>query len=85
VIGAPSKKNHVTEAEIRTIHHYLKPEQLVLMPGIGTQGGEAKLILDIFGANRVIANVGSGIMFAKDQIAEAKMYRDTLNSLRKPA
>jgi orotidine-5'-phosphate decarboxylase/orotate phosphoribosyltransferase len=82
VIGAPSKKNHITEAEIRTIHHYLKPEQLVLMPGIGTQGGEAKFILDVFGADRVIANVGSGIMFAKDQVAEAKMYRDMLNSLR---
>jgi len=39
VIGAPSKKNHITENEIKTIHHYLKPEQLVLMPGIGTQGG----------------------------------------------
>jgi len=85
VIGAPSKKNHITENEIKTIHHYLKPEQLVLMPGIGTQGGEAKFILDVFGANRVIANVGSGIMFAKDPVAEAKMYRDMLNSLRKPA
>jgi orotidine-5'-phosphate decarboxylase len=83
VIGAPSKKNHITEDEVRRINRYVGPRMKVLMPGIGTQQGEAQLIVDIFGWKNVIANVGSAVMYAKDPVSEAAKYRDMLNSLRK--
>lgn len=82
VIGAPSKKNHITKDEIETIRGYAGPAMKVLMPGIGTQQGEAQLITDTFGWKNVIANVGSAVMYAKDPVTEARKYFDMLNSLR---
>jgi orotidine 5'-phosphate decarboxylase subfamily 2 len=81
VIGAPSPSNHITDSEVRRVRE-LAGERLVLMPGIGAQGGDAKYILDVFGDN-VIANVGRAVLYAKDPAAEAKKYRDMLNGLRK--
>lgn len=54
---------------------------LVLMPGVGAQGGDAEYILSVFGDN-VIANVGRAIMYAHDPVREAVKYRDMLNGLR---
>lgn len=80
VIGAPSGKNHIQESEIRRVYDLLG-DQLVLMPGLGAQGGEAKLLLQFF-RDRVVANVGRTILYADQPDAEAKKYRDLLNALR---
>ncbi len=41
VIGAPSPDNHITEQEIADVREYTRSDLLVLMPGVGAQGGEA--------------------------------------------
>lgn len=94
VIGAPSKKNHIRESEIADVKRYVdrsydKTRMLVLLAGLGAQGGEADVIWRYFGRDNVIANVGRSLMLPKgnnstpEQQAEAaRHYRDMLNDLR---
>jgi orotidine-5'-phosphate decarboxylase len=89
VIGAPSKKNHITEAEIAIAKHYAGDEMLVLLPGVGAQGGEANAIWKYFTKENVIVNVGRAVMFPKgsnstseDHAEAARLYQKMLNELR---
>ena len=89
VIGAPSKKNHIKEEELKLARSYAGNNMLVLLPGVGAQGGEADAIWKYFDKNKVIVNVGRGLMFPKgsnstpeDQKEAAIQYRDMLNKLR---
>ena len=89
VIGAPSKKNHITEREIENARRYVGDEMLVLLPGVGAQGGEADAIWKYFAADRVIVNVGRSLMLPngsnstpEEQAATAKHYMTMLNELR---
>ena len=91
VIGAPSAKNHIKEDEIADVHHYVGDDMLVLLPGVGAQGGEANAIWKYFAADRVIVNVGRALMFpddnnhptADEHTAKAKFYMEMLNELRR--
>lgn len=87
VIGAPSENNHLEEDELRTVSNYSTPGTLVLMPGVGEQGGEAEMIWRFFLPNDVIVNVGRALMFPKGASIEdtAKHYQTLLNKLRKVA
>lgn len=80
VIGAPSESNHITSADIEIIKSHVS-DKLVLMPGIGAQGGDAKKVLDAFGDN-VIVNVGRAIFQSDDPAKAAETYRDQINSMR---
>jgi orotidine-5'-phosphate decarboxylase len=91
VIGAPSSKNHITEEEISNASRYLASPRLVLVPGIGAQGGEVAMLKNYFAASRIIANVGRACMFPdprkayatpEDQADAAKHYQSMLNELR---
>ena len=92
VIGAPSGKNHITEEEIKMARKYAGDEMLVLLPGVGAQGGEASAIWKYFRPENVIVNVGRAVMFPngskstpEQQAAAAKQYMEMLNNLRKAA
>lgn len=89
VIGAPSKDNHIKDYEIKNVREYVDDKMLVLLPGVGAQGGEADSIWKYFDKNNVIVNVGRSLMLPKgsmstpqDQAETAKKYRDMLNELR---
>lgn len=89
VIGAPSEKNHITEEEVLTVRAYVGDEMLILVPGVGAQGGEANVIWKYFGKDNVIVNVGRALMLPKgsqstpeQQRRTAEEYRDMLNDLR---
>ncbi|HLD04424.1 MAG TPA: orotidine 5'-phosphate decarboxylase [Candidatus Nanoarchaeia archaeon] len=83
VIGAPSSKNHIKDEEIALARKY-GAGRLVLLPGVGKQGGEAGAIWKHFGLDEVIVNVGRAVMFAEggDSAAAAKHYQGMLNELR---
>jgi len=88
VIGAPSDKNHLTAEELETAHRYA-PNRLVLMPGVGAQGGDAAQVWQHYGPNDVIVNVGRSLMLPQgmnstpeDQAAAAKLYKNMLNEER---
>ncbi len=92
VLGAPSKTNHLTEDEVMDVANYYGKEGLILVPGIGAQGGEVTMLTKYFAGDRLIANVGRALMFpeprkahatSEDHAAAAKYYCDMLNSLRK--
>ncbi|MBS3093252.1 orotidine 5'-phosphate decarboxylase [Candidatus Pacearchaeota archaeon] len=89
VVGAPSKKNHITEEELKKVREYAGDKMLVLLPGVGAQEGEAGIIWKYFHKDHVIVNVGRDLMFPNgsvstpgDQGKKAHYYRDMLNELR---
>ena len=92
VLGAPSAKNHITEKEVKNVARYFNG--LILVPGIGAQGGEVTMLSKYFKGNRIIPNVGRGLMFPdpkkayagpQEQASAAKEYMTMLNELRKTA
>lgn len=92
VVGAPSSKNHLKNEEIETAARYFGKEELVLVPGIGAQGGEVPILAKYFNANHLVCNVGRAMMFpngansSPEQQAEAaKQYQKMLNELRAAA
>jgi orotidine-5'-phosphate decarboxylase len=94
VLGAPSSSNHISSDEVERVSRYLGKAALLLVPGIGAQGGEVTALLKNFDATRMIANVGRALMFpdprkayatAEDRAAAAKHYMNMLNELRKTA
>jgi len=89
VIGAPSAKNHISEEEIEIICSYGANQPLVLLPGVGAQGGEADIIWKYFDKDNVIVNVGRSLMLPngsnstpEEQAKTAKQYQKMLNKLR---
>ena len=89
VIGAPSETNHIEDYEIAKVRSYVDDKMLVLLPGVGAQGGEAGKIWEHFDKNNVIVNVGRSLMLPKgsnstpqQQAETAKQYRNMLNDLR---
>ena len=88
VIGAPSPKNHIKENEIKKVRDLVNSTTLVLLPGIGKQGGEAGTIMRYFDRENVIANVGRDLMFPngsnttpEQQAERAQYYQKMLNDL----
>ena len=77
VIGAPSPDNHITKEEIARVRE-LVGERLVLVPGMGAQGGEVGAVLQHFGKMAII-NVGRAIMNAKNPATAAQEYRDLIH------
>lgn len=89
VIGVPSDKNHITNEEIEKVRQYVGDEMLVLLPGVGDQGGEASAIWKYFSKDNVAVNVGRSMMLPKgsnstpeDQAETARHYKEMLNELR---
>jgi len=78
VIGAPSDKNHINEDEIHAVRDIIG-EKIVLVPGIGAQGGSLSSVIRTFG-KYTIANVGRSIVNANDPALEAKKFRDFINN-----
>ena len=76
VIGATE---HITSEEILELHETLGKDKLVLIPGVGAQGGNAKKILYHF-EKKSIVNVGRAIIYSENPIIEAQKYRDILNN-----
>ncbi|MBI4148124.1 orotidine 5'-phosphate decarboxylase [Candidatus Woesearchaeota archaeon] len=81
VIGAPSPANHLKEFEVQRAKA-IAGDKLVLMPGVGAQGGEAQSIISTFGWENVIANVGRAIMYAHNPAREAQKYKEMLNGFK---
>ncbi|MEK6895195.1 MAG: orotidine 5'-phosphate decarboxylase / HUMPS family protein [Nanoarchaeota archaeon] len=84
VIGAPSNKNHIKDSEIQNISGLYNG--LILVPGVGAQGGEVDLLKKQFSRERLIVNVGRALMFPneagstpKDQAKAAQAYNKMLN------
>ncbi len=89
VIGAPSPKNHLTDEELAKARQYSGSGRLVLLPGVGAQGGEAEAIWKYFANDAVIVNVGRSLMFPGrntagkgEHAAAAKHYMELLNEKR---
>ncbi len=79
VIGAPSGKNHIKEFEIENVSRVYNG--LILVPGIGAQGGELILLRKYFDKGRLMVNVGRELMFPnglrstpQDQCEAASKY-----------
>jgi orotidine 5'-phosphate decarboxylase subfamily 2 len=77
VIGATG---NVKEQNVKAIFDVLDRENLVLIPGVGAQGGDAEKILKLFG-RRAIVNVGRSIIYSSNPKEEAEKYNSMLLSM----
>jgi orotidine-5'-phosphate decarboxylase len=87
VIGAPSSGNHISEREIKKVSKQFSG--LILVPGVGAQGGDAEKIFNHFDSDQIIVNVGRGLMLPNGsnstgvhQRNKALEYTNMLNRLR---
>lgn len=81
VVGASSNQNHITLQEIANVKGIL-PDQLVLVPGVGAQGGDPKTILQSFKGNTII-NVGRAIITDQNPAKKAKEYQEQFYNMLK--
>ncbi|MFH0862705.1 MAG: orotidine-5'-phosphate decarboxylase [Candidatus Altiarchaeota archaeon] len=75
VVGAT---DHIREVDIQKIRKVTGDERIILFPGIGSQGGDAKKIFENAGKN-ILINVGRHIIYSNDP---AKMAQDYNKRLR---
>ena len=86
VVGAPSPSNHITLVELEGVRARIGDETVVLMPGVGAQGGDARAVWRVFDPDQVIVNAGRSLMFPsgaastpEEQAAAARVLNETLN------
>jgi orotidine-5'-phosphate decarboxylase len=79
VIGAPSPSNHITEDEISELSKFMS-NNVVLVPGIGSQGGNAESIIRIFQRNAIL-NVGRDIIYDPSPSERAEFYKNSFNEV----
>ena len=84
VVGAPSEHNHITEDELDGIKYYISDSMIVLVPGMGIQGGCPEQLWQSFGKDQVLVNIGRALMFPKDSAPaeQAQAYQQLLNTWR---
>ena len=84
VIGAPSPQNHITETDISRVATLLEETVLILVPGVGAQGGRPEVLWKHFQADRVIVNCGRNLMYPKsgDHAENARSLSIRFNRLR---
>jgi orotidine-5'-phosphate decarboxylase len=89
VVGAPSETNHIEDEEIRAVRDRIGSHMVVLMPGVGAQGGSALSVWRVFDTDQVIVNAGRSLMFPNgsestpgQQARAALELRDRLNEER---
>ena len=80
VDGAVVGSTHTAKGEVAEIRKLIGPDKIILIPGIGAQGGDLTETAGAFGEN-VLVNVGRGIIYAKNPAEEAKKYNEMLNGL----
>jgi len=69
--------NHVREVDIQKIRKLIGEDIIMLFPGVGHQGGEAKKIFDNAGTN-ILINVGRDIIYSEDPAKMAEEYNKRL-------
>jgi orotidine-5'-phosphate decarboxylase len=80
--GAVVGSTHTTTEEIANIRKLIGSDKVILIPGIGAQGGDLSGTIDAFGKS-ILVNVGRGVLYASNQKTEAKKYNEMLNGMRK--
>ena len=80
--GAVVGSTHTTREEILEIRKEIGKDRVILIPGIGAQGGDLSGTADAFGGS-ILVNVGRGVLYAGNQKAEAKKYNEMLNGIVK--
>ena len=74
VIGAT---DHVRERDIEGIRKIIGNERIILFPGVGSQGGDAKKVMSAGGRN-ILVNVGRDIIYDKNPREKVIHYSELL-------
>ncbi|MBD3388210.1 MAG: orotidine-5'-phosphate decarboxylase [Candidatus Altiarchaeales archaeon] len=74
VVGATS---HIREVDIQKIRKSVGDDTIMLFPGVGSQGGDAKKILQNAGKN-IIINVGRNIIYNDNPGRAAQQYNERM-------
>jgi orotidine-5'-phosphate decarboxylase len=77
VVGAT---NHVGENELKIIMEELV-DKIILVPGIGVQGGDVEKVIKIF-KNNVLINIGRSIIYQKNPVEALKTQNKAINKIK---
>ena len=78
VVGAT---NHVKEYNLKAVRERVGEDKILLIPGIGVQGGDPEKVIKNGGRNLLI-NVGRDIIYSEKPEMKAKEYCRIFNDLR---
>jgi len=78
VVGATG---HVSPGDIRRIRELAGQDVVFLIPGVGSQGGDAKKVLSSAGENALV-NASRSINYGGDPKKSAKELSELLNGCR---
>ncbi len=76
VIGA----THTKKEEVVAIRRAMGGDKVILIPGVGAQGGDLSETVGAFGEN-ILVNVGRAVLYSKGRKQESKKYNDMVNGL----
>ena len=68
---------HVTEEDIKIVRKTAGRDKVLLVPGIGTQRGDARKVLEAGGEN-VLVNVSRDIIYAENPKVKSEEYNKIL-------
>ncbi len=71
---------HVEDVDIRKIRNIVGPERVLLLVGIGAQGGSIEKVRAAL-PGLVLVNVGRDIVYSEDPVQKARDYREKLWSI----
>ncbi|MEW6329776.1 MAG: orotidine-5'-phosphate decarboxylase [Candidatus Micrarchaeota archaeon] len=80
--GAVVGATNTTPEELKTIRSLIGDDKILLVPGVGAQGGDAEKMLRAGGKN-ILINVGRDIIYSSSPKKAAKKYNDEFNKLIK--
>lgn len=79
VVGATG---HVTQDDLQTIRNLAGNDSVMLVPGIGSQQGDLKKVIQ-FGGENVLLNVGRAILYSDNLKERAEKYNTRFNEERR--
>ncbi|MEM3399351.1 MAG: orotidine-5'-phosphate decarboxylase [Candidatus Micrarchaeia archaeon] len=77
VVGA----TNTTEDEFAEIRELVGENCIILVPGVGAQGGDAERAIK-FGGENIMINVGRAIIYDKSPAEAAEKYKNNFNRIR---
>ncbi|MFH1447377.1 MAG: orotidine-5'-phosphate decarboxylase [Candidatus Micrarchaeota archaeon] len=78
--GAVVGATHTKKEEVMEIRKGIGNDAVILIPGVGAQGGDLSETIDAFGRN-ILVNVGRSVIYSQNPNETAKKYNGMVNRL----
>jgi orotidine 5'-phosphate decarboxylase subfamily 2 len=79
VVGATG---HVTPEDLKRIRNNLEYDKVLLVPGVGAQGGDEEKVIK-YGGGNILITVRKSIIYQNNPREKARVYMNRFNKIRK--